>query len=126
MQNEKKSIDIQNAGKKNDLQVWNTNSGWFQIFKYEADNIVNIQNQKVLDVAGGKDAEGQKVLVWALHNGLNQRWKILYLDNKEEEQDKGWDKDYGLFRNRPFFIKSRMKTGRVIEVLNNKNIVIKN
>lgn len=89
-------------------------------------NIVNVKDGRCLDVKGNRDVEGQDVVVWRKHNGLNQRWKILYLDNKEEEQDKGWDKDYGLFRNRPFYIKSRMNKGRVIEVLNNKNIVIKN
>jgi hypothetical protein len=30
--------------------------------------------QKVLDVSGGKDVEGQPVIVWAKHGGKNQRW----------------------------------------------------
>jgi hypothetical protein len=29
------SWDIKSAGKTNDMQVWSTNSGWFQVFKYQ-------------------------------------------------------------------------------------------
>jgi hypothetical protein len=29
------SWDIKSAGRTNDMQVWSTNSGWFQVFKYE-------------------------------------------------------------------------------------------
>jgi hypothetical protein len=69
---------------------------------------VNIKNNKVLDVKGGQDREGQDCLVWGKHNGLNQRWKILYLDEKEKEPTKGLDDDSGLYRNRPFYIVSRL------------------
>jgi membrane carboxypeptidase/penicillin-binding protein PbpC len=31
------SWDIKSAGKTNNMQVWSTNSGWFQIFKFESD-----------------------------------------------------------------------------------------
>jgi hypothetical protein len=43
------------------MQIWSTNSGWFQVFKYEDDQFINIQNNKVLDVTGNKDEEGQAV-----------------------------------------------------------------
>jgi membrane carboxypeptidase/penicillin-binding protein PbpC len=52
------SWDIQSAGKTNNMQVWSTNSGWFQIFKYEDGMFLNWQNGKALDVSGGKDVEG--------------------------------------------------------------------
>jgi hypothetical protein len=29
------SWDIQSAGKTNNMQIWSTNSGWYQVFKYE-------------------------------------------------------------------------------------------
>jgi hypothetical protein len=32
---------------------------------------VNIRNRKVLDVSGGKDKEGQEVIIWGLHKGAN-------------------------------------------------------
>jgi hypothetical protein len=47
------------------MQIWSTNSQWFQIFKYEANHFCNIDARggKCLDVQYGKDAEGQPVLV---------------------------------------------------------------
>jgi hypothetical protein len=64
------------------MQVWSTNSGWFQIFKYDSDEktFTNVSNMKVLDVTGGKDAEGQTVIVYAKHGKTNQRWSVLYTD----------------------------------------------
>jgi hypothetical protein len=67
-----RSFDIQNAGRSNNMQAWNTNSGWFQLFKFEDEHIINIKNKKAFDVSGGKDVEGQNVIVWKKHNGLNQ------------------------------------------------------
>lgn len=56
------SWDIKSAGRTNDMQIWTTNSGWFQIFKYENNQFINfVQNNKVLDVKGGKDEEGNPV-----------------------------------------------------------------
>jgi hypothetical protein len=68
------SWDIQSAGKSANMQVWSTNSGWFQIFKYQGENFVNVQSGKVLDVAGSKDEEAANVIVHGRHNGVNQRW----------------------------------------------------
>jgi hypothetical protein len=31
------SWDIKSAGKTNDMQIWSTNSGWFQVFKFDKD-----------------------------------------------------------------------------------------
>lgn len=107
------------------MQVWGTNSGWFQIFKYSGQNIVNVKDGRVLDVQGGKDKEGQDVFVWKKHNGLNQRWKILYLDEKQEEPTKGLDEDSGLYRNRPFYIVSRLPAKRAITVHSNRLVIRK-
>lgn len=43
-----------------------------------------IQNQRglVLDVSGGRDRNGQNILVWTKHNGRNQKWRIEYLNRK--------------------------------------------
>jgi hypothetical protein len=55
------SWDIQSAGRTNNMQVWSTNSGWFQIFVYSGEHFCNIENKKCLDVKGSKDVEGQTV-----------------------------------------------------------------
>jgi len=74
------SWDIKSAGKTNNMQVWSTNSGWFQVFRYEDDQFINIQNNKVLDVSGSKDVEGQAVVVNGNNGGQNQMWNVIYLD----------------------------------------------
>jgi hypothetical protein len=78
------SWDIQSSGRTNNMQIWSTNSGWFQIFKFDGQFFVNPTNNKVLDVYQSKDDEGQKVGV-SSRNGDNnknahQRWKIVYVD----------------------------------------------
>jgi len=76
---------------------------------------VNSQNKKALDVQGNKDAEGQKIIVHNKHNGANQRWKIIYTDKSDKPPTSGFIKEWGLYGNRPFFIRSRMPMKRVIE-----------
>jgi hypothetical protein len=115
-QSNNESFDIQNAGKNKNLQVYKTNSGWFQLFKYNGGNIVNVKDQKVLDVAGSRDTEGNNVVVWKRHNGLNQRWKVIYLDEMKPEPTKGLDQETGLYRNRAFYIVSRLPAHRVATV----------
>jgi hypothetical protein len=65
------SWDIKSSGRTNDMQIWSTNSQWFQIFKYVGQNFVNVQNNKVLTVSSNKDEEGQAVVVGGLNNGKN-------------------------------------------------------
>jgi hypothetical protein len=43
------------------MQIWSTNSGWFQLFRYDKSQFINWTNSKALDVNGGKDVEGQAV-----------------------------------------------------------------
>jgi hypothetical protein len=52
-------------------------------------------------------------LVWNKHGKVNQRWRIIYVDSKQD-QVKGLNKDFGFFINRPFYIVSKMPMGRVI------------
>jgi len=55
------SFDIQSSGRSSNMHLWSTNSGWWQIFKYDGTYFTNIQNKKVLDVAGGRDKEANNV-----------------------------------------------------------------
>lgn len=70
----------------------------------------------MFDVNGGADKEGNDVIVWTKHNGLNQRWKIIYLDEKADEPTTGIDQDSGLYRNRPFYVISRLAKHRALTV----------
>lgn len=107
------------------MQIWSTNSGWWQIFKYSGEHFCNIQqSNKCLDVLSGKDNEAQPVIVYNRHNGANQRWKVVYTD-KAAVQSKGLDKDFGFDINRPFYIVSRLPTNRVIEYRGGHHLWIK-
>jgi len=119
------SWDIKSAGRTNDMQIWSTNSGWFQIFKYENEQFVNWKNSKVLDVKGGKDEEGQAVGVWSNNRGNHQKWTVLYVDKSGKTDVKGLDKDFGFHRNRPFYIRSRMPMRRIAECIGASNVTLK-
>jgi hypothetical protein len=106
------------------MQVWSTNSGWFQIFKYDQKEkmFINLSNNKVLDVSGGRDAEGQAVIVWGRHGKPNQKWRVLYVDQAKPTQTKGLNEDFGMHCNRPFYLRSRMPMKRVAECHGANNI----
>jgi hypothetical protein len=55
--------DIKSAGRTNNMQIWSTNSQWFQVFQFVNGQFVNPNNNKVISVDGTKDEEGQGVIV---------------------------------------------------------------
>ena len=57
------SWDIKSAGRTRDMQIWSTNSGWFQVFFFKNENFVNPTNNKVLEVTSSKDDERSAVIV---------------------------------------------------------------
>jgi hypothetical protein len=81
-----------------------------------------MSNKKVLDVTGGRDAEGQKVIAWGKHGKVNQRWRVLYLDKAEAVQTSGLNKDFGFVCSKPFYLRSRLPMKRVAEVHGANNI----
>jgi hypothetical protein len=107
------------------MQIWSTNSGWFQVFKYEKGQFINWSNSKVLDVTGSKDEEGSAVGVHGNNRGTNQQWQVVYLDKADAVATKGENKDFGFHVNRPFYIRSRLPMKRVAEMVGASNIVLK-
>lgn len=87
---------------------------------------MNVKNNKVFDIKGGRDAEGQTVWVWKRHNGSNQRWNVVYVDKAPKLDVKKYAKAFGFeFLNKPFFIVSRMHMRRVAET-NSSNVTLRN
>jgi hypothetical protein len=84
-----------------------------------------MQNKKALDVAGARDTEGQKVIVWNKHKGANQKWKVVYLDKAKPVPTSGFSEEFGFHINRPFYLKSRMPMRRVAECHGANNIWLK-
>lgn len=69
-----------------------------------------------MDIHGSQDKEGNNVMMNNRRNAANQRWKILYLDEKDDEPTTGLDEDSGLYRNRPFYLISRLPKHRALTV----------
>jgi hypothetical protein len=88
------------------MQIWSTNSGWYQVFKYENNQFINWSNSKVLDVTGSKDEEGNPVGVAGNTGKKNQQWQVIYLDKADAVATKGLSKDFGFEINRPFYFVS--------------------
>jgi hypothetical protein len=63
------------------MQIWSTNSGWFQVFKFEKGvfhnfaSYVKANNKNlVLTVKDSKDEEGHAVGVYGNTNKVHQQW----------------------------------------------------
>jgi len=59
--------------------------------------------------------------MWNRHNGANQRWRIVYVD-QFKEQTKGLVDEFGLFANRAFYIRSRLPNRRMAECQGNYDV----
>jgi hypothetical protein len=76
-----------------------------------------------LDVAGGKDEEGNKIQIWSKNRTPAQRWRIIY--------KKDMPKDTRTFVRgfkvgQPFILRSRMPHRRVIECIGASYTQLKN
>jgi hypothetical protein len=58
------------------------------------------------------------------HNGLNQKWKIVYLDDTDKEPVKGLNKQFGFFINRPFYLISALPMARVLTTNSQNNLIV--
>jgi hypothetical protein len=63
--------------------------------------------------------------MWKKHNGNNQKWNVIYVDEAEKTRTKGLDKDFGFHINRPFYIRSRLPMKRVAECVGANNVQLK-
>jgi hypothetical protein len=84
------------------------------------------QRGKVFDVQGGVDAENRNIIAFKRHGRINQQFDIVYADEWKGEPTKGQlNPRFGLYVERPFYIISRMGKGRYLDLINNRNMVIK-
>lgn len=113
--NQKKVFDIADEGKSRDLIAQDRNGRWDQQFNIRGEHILNIRGL-ALDVSGGRDKEGQNVIVWRKHNGKNQKWNIVYKDEDTVQT--------GIIPDKPFRLVTKMRSGRVLTRAGN-NVVIR-
>jgi hypothetical protein len=77
-QDKSMSIDIEDYGKDRTIMFRKNENIWSQHFNMKGEQMVN-ERGLVFDVAGGKDTNNQKVIVWKSHKSLNQKWIVDYV-----------------------------------------------
>jgi hypothetical protein len=93
------------------------------MFRYQGAHLVNYAG-KVLDVYQGKDTEGQAVISWTKHTGLNQKWKVVYVDQAPKGPTKGMNKEFGFYIERPFVMISQLPAHRFLETVSATHVKI--
>jgi len=95
------------------------------MFRYQDEYFVN-DHGKVLDISGSVDVENRNLQMVTKTGKINQQWDLIYADQYPEEPKKGeLNKEFGLYVERDFNIISALPDGRYLEVINNRNMVIK-
>jgi hypothetical protein len=90
------------------------------------DAYITNEKGKVVEVSGSVDDENRNIIVHGKNNGLNQQWDIVYADEYPQEPKKGeLNNDFGLYVERDFYAVSMLRDNRYLDLINNKNMVIK-
>jgi len=80
---------------------------------------------KVIEVENKSDSEGKTCVMGNKAHATHQRWKVVYTSQEKGISTKGVNKDFGFHIGRPFYIRTRMGSGRAIEVTGGRNLVLK-
>jgi len=65
-------------------------------------------------------------MVYPAHGKINQQWDIMYVDEWKGEPQKGeLNEKFGLYVERDFHIVSQLPENRYLDLINNRNMVIK-
>jgi len=95
------------------------------MFRYQGAFVVN-EHGKVADVQGGSDTENRNIIVHNKHGKINQQWDVVYADEWKGEPTKGQlNKRFGLYVERDFYVVSKLPDSRYLDLINNRNMVIK-
>jgi hypothetical protein len=81
---------------------------------------------KVMWVQGDSDTEQRYIYSATRKNHVSQQWDIIYANQWKREPKKGeLNKRFGMYVDRDFYIISQMRKHRYLDIINNRNIVIK-
>jgi hypothetical protein len=95
------------------------------MWRYQGGFMINEQG-KVLEIDGNVDTENRNIVAKPKHGRINQLFDLIYADEYPAEPVKGeLNKEFGFYVDRDFYIVSQMSSNRYLEVINNRNIVIK-
>jgi hypothetical protein len=96
------------------------------MFRLKDGSFITNERGKVIEVQGGIDAENRNLVVMPRNGKTQQRWKIIYADEYQREPIKGeLNKKFGLYVERDFYVVSALKSNRYLDLINNRNMVIK-
>jgi hypothetical protein len=59
------------------------------MFRLKDNNYVTNEKGKVIAVDGGLDNENRNIIVENRNNKVGQRWRVVYVEDYEEEPTKG-------------------------------------
>jgi hypothetical protein len=120
-------MTIHGNGSSNHMRMLSSiTSRWWQLFRHEGSYIVNDKG-KVLDVQNKDDVEGRHIFIEnKVQNRISQQWDIVYADQWKGEPGKGDMNDrVGLYVDKTFYIVSQLGDNRLLDLINNRNMVIK-
>jgi hypothetical protein len=120
-------LEIQSNGGSNNLKTTSSiNSRWWQLFRVKDGEFITNERGKVIAVDGGLDNENRNIVMEQRNSKVHQRWKVVYVDEYEKEPTKGQlNKKFGLYVERDFYVVSALPEGRFLDLINNRNMVIK-
>jgi hypothetical protein len=96
------------------------------MFRLKDGKYVTNEKGKVIAVDGGQDNENRNIVMEQRNDKVHQRWSVVYVDEYEEEPTKGqFNKKFGLYVERDFYVVSALSSGRYLEVPDNRNMAIK-
>jgi hypothetical protein len=84
---------------------------------------VNVKG-KVITVQGG-DREGNGLIMGKRTYSWSQRFTVTYTDKEEKIATSGVSGNFGFHIGKPFYIITRMGSGRAVEIRNGKNLVLR-
>jgi hypothetical protein len=111
-------LQIENSGKTDNFIAINNRAAnkWWMQFRYENKQFINIQNGKAVDSTSNDD-EGTEVKISNKNDSVQQKFDIVYLDKKAKAATSGFNEEFGLHINRPFYLRSRLPMRRVAECI---------
>jgi len=84
------------------------------------------EKTKVVEIQGNVDAENRNIIMHTKTGRINQLWDIIYVDEWKGEPTKGeLNEDFGLYVERDFYVQTAMSSGRYLDLIGNRNMVIK-
>jgi hypothetical protein len=119
-----KSLSISQSGRGKRLNVWSTTSDWWQIWRFSQEMFINAKGL-VFQIDGKKDAEGATCGVGINLYDTNQIFTITYTEKEVAIKTDGVNAEFGFHINRPFYIVTKMGSGRAVEVVGGRNVVLR-